>query len=167
MSAGPQDLGVIDEIDVVAIGEPGHRTFRLLLERGQATASLWIEKEQLEQLAAIIEQQISRTSPARPLVTQPTLTLAARFPATPTIDFKVGRMAVGFDADAKRFVLTAQPVDQSDDIELTCVTTQPQAEALSIKILAIAAAGRPRCPLCGAPIEGQHVCPVSNGHVHV
>jgi hypothetical protein len=30
----------------------------------------------------------------------------------------------------------------------------------------VVAAGRPRCPLCGAPIEGKHVCPASNGHVH-
>ena len=191
MSSGQHDLGEIDEIDVEAIGEPGHRTFRLLLQSEATTAALWMEKEQLEQLAVVIEQQIARISPARPLATQPTLTLAARFPLNPNLDFKVGRMAVGFDADARRFVLTAQPLEESPNpggsggsspltppggsggsgpltpIELTCVVNQAQAEAISTKITTVAAAGRPRCPLCGAPMEGQHVCPISNGHVHV
>lgn len=165
MSASQHDLGELDEIDVEAIGEPGHRTFRLLLEQGATTASLWMEKEQLEQLAVVIEQQLAQVNPTRPLGSQPTLTLAARFPALPTIDFKVGRLAVGFDPDTRRFVLSAHPIGGSDE-EVSCVATQAQAEALSSKIVTVAAAGRPRCPLCGAPIEGKHVCPVSNGHVH-
>jgi hypothetical protein len=37
--------------------------------------------------------------------------------------------------------------------------------ALSARIMEVVAAGRPLCPLCGAPIEGTHVCPASNGHV--
>lgn len=161
-----RDLGDLDEIDVEAIGEPGHRTFRLLLESGATTASLWVEKEQLEQLALIVSQQVARFSDEPPPRRPDSATLAARFPQQPTVDFKVGRIALGFDPEGQRFVFTAHPLRPAGQLGVSCVTSQAQAEALSAKILTIAAAGRPRCPLCGEPIEGKHVCPISNGHVH-
>jgi hypothetical protein len=31
----------------------------------------------------------------------------------------------------------------------------------------VTASGRPRCPLCGSPLDGSlHFCPGSNGHSH-
>lgn len=164
MAGSERDWGPVDEIDVEAIGEPGHRTFRLLLAARTDTASLWMEKEQLEALALIIEQQVARSGrPSRGET--PLLTLAGRFPSGPTLDFKVGRMAVAFEAERGQFVFTAHPIDGEDAAPLAWAATEPQVQALSAKISAVAAAGRPRCPLCGAPIEGKHVCPVSNGHV--
>ena len=40
------------------------------------------------------------------------------------------------------------------------------ARALVTQITEIVSAGRPRCPLCGQPLEGDgaHFCPSSNGH---
>ncbi len=168
MSANQHDLGEIDEIDVEAIGEPGHRTFRLLIERGPTTVSLWMEKEQLQQLAAVVIQNVASVHAATPTPEPPTLTLASRFASTPTIDLQVGRMTIGFDAEIGRFVLTASPREDPPDLLVSCVLALAQAEALGAKIATVTAAGRPRCPLCGAPIEmeGQHVCPASNGHVH-
>ncbi|MBI4213139.1 MAG: DUF3090 family protein [Chloroflexi bacterium] len=166
MEPGQTDLGEVDEIDVEAIGEPGHRTFRLLLASGPTTVCLWLEKEQLEQLAVIIEQQVARATRGLPTGGHPTLDFADRFPASPTMELKAGRMAVGFDEDARRFAFTAEPVTPAGG-SISFVVTQIQAEALSLKIAAVASAGRPRCPLCGAPIETgvRHVCPASNGHV--
>ena len=166
MSASDRDLGSVDDIDVEAIGEPGHRTFRLLLETGTITAALWIEKEQLEHLATIIEQQVARVNRDRPSGPHPSLTLATRFPSSPSIELKVGRLGVGFDIELRKFVLTADSIEP-DEPGLSCTATQLQAEALSTKIVSVAAAGRPRCPLCGAPMGANHVCPASNGHVHV
>ena len=164
MAETPHDLGEVHEVDVQAIGEPGHRTFRLLVQGGITTASLWIEKEQLEQLALIVDQQLARSSHTRPIARQPNLTFAERFPAEPTLDFKVGRLALGFDPEKRRFLLTAEGVDEGAPI-VSFLLSQALAEALGSKIVAVAAAGRPRCPLCGAPIEGKHLCPLSNGHV--
>jgi len=161
-----RDFGDVDEIDVEAIGQPGQRTFRLLAERGAATASLWIEKEQLQALTLVLERQIARITRRRSSQDRAVLTLAARFPARATIDFKVGRLAVGFDEERRRFVFTAHDIEEpaAERPTFTCVANEQQVRALSVKILEIVAAGRPRCPLCGAPIEGKHVCPVSNGH---
>jgi hypothetical protein len=40
------------------------------------------------------------------------------------------------------------------------------ARALVAQITEVVSAGRPRCPLCGQPLEGdgEHFCPGSNGH---
>jgi uncharacterized repeat protein (TIGR03847 family) len=164
---GAADFGDVDEIDVETIGQPGQRTFRMLAERGDRSASIWLEKEQLQAVGLVIDQQLARSS--RSGSTERTLlTLAARFPSQPTIDFKVGQLAVGYDEQRHRFTFTAHDVERMDAAEphFNCRASEPQARALAIKITEIVAAGRPRCPLCGAPMDAKHVCPLSNGHVH-
>ena len=162
-----QDFGTVDEIDAEAIGEPGHRTFRIVAERGPATAVLWVEKEQLQALGLIMEQQLARLTRRRQTEARPILSLASRFSGTPTIDFKAGRMALGYDEPRKLFTLTAHDVEDpaEDAPAFTCSASPPQIDALAAKIADVVAAGRPRCPLCGAPMEGTHVCPLANGHV--
>jgi uncharacterized repeat protein (TIGR03847 family) len=160
-----RDFGDVDEIDVEAIGEPGHRTFRLLAEREGATASIWVEKEQLQALAMVIEQQVAQMGASGPGGSPPLLTLAARFPSRATIDFKVGRMAVGFDDQQRKFVITAHAEEDAGEVAFTLSATRDQIRGLTEKIVQVVAAGRPRCPLCGAPIEGKHICPALNGHV--
>ena len=54
-----------------AVGEPGSRTFRILVESGSSSAVIWIEKEQLFQLALAIQQLLvaateEPSSPSRP-----------------------------------------------------------------------------------------------------
>src|SRR4051794_21907905 len=161
------DMGDVDEIDVESIGEPGQRTFRLLAERGAETASLWLEKEQLQALGLVIDQHIARLTRAGAPRESTLLTLAPRFPTRATIDFKVGRMGLGYDTERRKFVFTAYDIEDPDQEtpRLSCAAGAAQVAALSIKILEVVAAGRPRCPLCGAPMEGTHVCPAANGHV--
>jgi uncharacterized repeat protein (TIGR03847 family) len=161
-----EDLGEMDEIDAESIGPPGQRTFRVLLERGGTTVSLWLEKEQLQALGLVIEQHVARLPGERR--EGAILTLAARFPSQPTIDFKVGRMAVGFEERERKFVLTANnaAAEGEADRSIACSAPASQLVTLATKIAEIVAGGRPRCPLCGAPIEGTHVCPLSNGRVH-
>jgi uncharacterized repeat protein (TIGR03847 family) len=165
-SPGRNDFGDLDEIDVEAIGEPGHRTFRILAEQRGQTASLWVEKEQLQALALLLEQQIVRSQRGRASGERALLTLAARFPPQASVDFKVGRLAVGYDETARRFVFTAHAIEdpESQIPQFTGAAAPSQVRALTAKIAEVVAAGRPRCPLCGAPIEGKHVCPASNGH---
>ncbi len=161
------DMGDVDEIDVEAIGQPGQRTFRILAERGAETAALWVEKEQLQALGLIIDQHIARLSRGGAPRETPLLTLAARFPSPATIDFKVGRMALGYDTERRKFVFSAYDIEdpEQETPRFSCAAAGSQAAALSIKIMEVVAAGRPRCPLCGAPIDGKHVCPGANGHV--
>ncbi len=161
------DLGNVDEIDAESIGEPGHRTFRLLAEHGPVTASLWLEKEQLQALGLIIDQHVARLTRGGAPPESAILTLSGRFPPSATVDFKVGRMALGYDTERRKFVFTAYDIEDPDETSprFSCAAGQPQVAALSLKIMEVVAAGRPRCPLCGAPMEDKHVCPASNGHV--
>ena len=165
---GRNDFGLVDEIDAEAIGEPGKRTFRLVAERGENTASLWIEKEQLQVVGQLLEQHLARLAGRSGSDTQTLLTLAARFPARATVDFRIGRLAVGLDEVRGHFQLSAHAIEDPDgDVPgFSCIATPPQMRALVAKIADVVVAGRPRCPLCGAPMEGTHVCPKANGHVH-
>ena len=164
---GHAEFGMVDEIDVETFGEPGQRTFRLIVEKGPRTASIWLEKEQLQALGLVIEEQLEHSRGATRLE-EAILTLAARFPSTATVDFKVGRLAVGFDEQQAAFVITAHDVEHPDaeEPDFTCRANAHQSRAVATKIAQIVAAGRPRCPLCGAPMDGDHVCPASNGRVH-
>jgi len=164
---GATNFGDVDEIDAESIGQPGQRTFRLLAERGTETASIWLEKEQLQAVGLVIEQQLTRGGEGGG-TERTLLTLAARFPSHPTVDLKVGRLAVGYDEQRHRFTFSAHNIEEPDAAEahFNCRVSEPQARSLSMKITEIVAAGRPRCPLCGAPMDTKHVCPLANGHVH-
>ena len=162
-----------------AIGEPGHRTFRLMVESqdGRA-AALWVEKEQLQALGLAVEQLLAeqqgkfggRTLRQPPLDT---------FPPNPTVDFRVGRLALGQDESeletGPRYVLLVYDLEGSgsDEEETTqpatfaCRATRDQLRALSRNIAEVVAAGRARCPLCGEPMDPKqksHGCVRANGY---
>lgn len=150
-----------------AIGEPGQRTFRLLLENDEAAACLWLEKEQLQFLALAIEQLLA-SLPERPGGEEPP-PLVRPFPSDPSIEFKIGRLGLGYDEERDSYVLVAHDLDDDPDgpATLSCRTTRVQLRKLSRAIVDVVSRGRPRCPLCGEPaVPAPHRCIRANGHVH-
>jgi uncharacterized repeat protein (TIGR03847 family) len=148
---------------------PGSRRFRLLLEGESRTGCLWLEKEQLQALGLAIEQLLAplatiwTSSPPEPAEAA----VATDFPEKPSVEFQVGRLALGFDEEHQQFLLLVHDTEanQEGPATLALRATRGQLRALSQSIATLVAAGRPRCPLCGQPIEGeQHVCAGSNGH---
>lgn len=172
-------FGPATRLQAQALGQPGHRTFRLIVESDDGrTAALWVEKEQLQALGLAIEQLLAefqgRLSPKQPR--QPPV---ETFPANPTVDFKVGRLALGQDESelesGPRYVLLVYDVDGSGSEEeepaqpatFACRATREQLRALSRNIAEVVAAGRPRCPLCGEPMDSAdkpHGCVRANGY---
>lgn len=153
-----------------AVGEPGNRRFRLLIEDGHRSACLWLEKEQLQALGLAIDQQFNPLSvlwrrdaagvgsPAKP-------EKPAEFPEQPEIEFQIGSLALASDEAASEFGLIVHDAeaDQEGPATLVCRASRQQMRALSREIAALVNAGRPRCPLCGKPIEGdRHPCPNAN-----
>ncbi len=141
-------------------------------------AALWVEKEQLQALGLAVEQVLAdfQGNPAARAVTQPP---AETFPPNPTIDFKVGRLALGQDESeletGPRYVLLVYDLEGivSEEDEPTqpatfaCRATRDQLRALSKNIAEVVAAGRPRCPLCGEPMDPgrtSHGCVRANGY---
>src|SRR5262249_29879297 len=93
----------------------------------------------------------------------------ASFPDDPTIEFKVGRMALGYAAQEDRLVLVAHDVEAGEDESiqptLSCRFTREQARSLSESCAEAVAGGRPICQLCHRPIDPEgHMCPRANGH---
>lgn len=165
------DLGAVSLLAADATGEPGQRRFRLLaLSADGSSAVLWLEKDELQALAAAIEQLLLQVAPdprleaLRPAPhAGPT---AAEFPAQPTVEIVVQRMALGCDEARRAFFLLAH--DSESDPEgaptVAMTVTEPQLRQLRLQAVAVCAAGRPRCWLCGEVLAERHVCVRANGH---
>ena len=73
------------------------------------------------------------------------------------------------DAPTNSFYLMAyegeDPESGEEEMSVSFWITTDQANAVAEEALRICTAGRPRCFLCGLPINPEgHVCPRSNGH---
>ncbi len=167
-------LGALSSIYAETFGEPGRRTFRLVLKAGAANISVWLEKEQLFQLGASlqeavrrlsIEQQGGHSSPAGPEWSGEELSL----------EFKARQMLLKYETSGNAFYLEAHEGDgeaseqdseqDRDEASVSCGLSVSQSAQLAEEAIKICAAGRPPCFLCGLPIDPEgHVCPRANGH---
>ena len=163
------DLGPVQRMDAYSLGSPGRRTFRLTVGNRQRLVWLWLEREELQVLGMTVEQLLGRwpLDPALAGTVQPAKNATAQVDPSerPTLEFKVGRLAMGYEEHNDLYLLLAHDVDA--DLEgpptLRCEVSRRQLEKLSRQITAICAAGRPRCPLCGTPVDrGKHPCPRLN-----
>jgi uncharacterized repeat protein (TIGR03847 family) len=152
-----------------------------MVESGDGrAAALWVEKEQLQALGLAVEQLLAEFQ-GKLTGHPPRQPPAETFPPNPTVDFKVGRLALGQDESeletGPRYVLLVYDLEGSASEEeesssqqpakFVCRATRDQLRALSRNIAEVVAAGRPRCPLCGEPMDPQqksHGCVRANGH---
>ena len=165
---GPElDLGLCTSIHAESIGQPGQRFFRLHAEAERGSAMLWLEKEELFDLAMAIKRLVDK-EPSEP---------AGRAYVAPghrVVDheLKVSSLAIGFDDEARDYVLlvtsSEEQAQASTSNELALRIDREQLDQLADEAFLVCASGRPRCPLCGAPVneDEAHVCPRSNGHRH-
>ena len=178
MSEARFEFSAIDAIDAESIGEPGKRTFRVRILRGDESASLWMEKHRIAALGEAIPRLIEQLDAPdqHPDVNAGPI---GYFPDEPTVEFKVGRLALGYAAQEDRLVLIAHDLaaemgeeedddDDEDDSDLpafSCRFTREQARALSNSCADAVAGGRPDCMLCHRPIDPEgHMCPRANGY---
>ena len=164
------DFDLLRRLQPDAVGSPGRRRFRLVAENDRDTAFLWLEKEQLQALGLAVDQLLT---PEKPLWTRnEPVTLereSTSYSGRASVEIQVGRLGLGYDESAKLFILIAHDVesDSEDQPTFRCMVSRGQLSRLSESISALSASGRPRCPLCGSPIDSEpHFCPGSNGHSH-
>lgn len=163
------DFEYVNELDSEAIGEPGNRVFRVRARAEKMTASLWLEKQQLQALSLAIRQvleQAQHTAVPGPDI-DPAIPMED-FPLTPSVDFRVGRLALGWDDSKQKVVLQAYPLGDNDEeaAGFSCLTSAERALAFCDLADATVAGGRPLCSLCREPMGpgGAHNCVRSNGH---
>jgi uncharacterized repeat protein (TIGR03847 family) len=163
------DFGRVDLLESEAIGEPGERHFRLRVRSGAEAASLWLEKEQLAALTLAIRQLLEQTEGASTEETAARSPSGA-FPDPPQVDFKLGRLGIGYDEDARMVTIFAYDTEQADDEDaaptFSCQVSRGQCRHFADEAEEVISAGRPVCVLCGGPVEqdGSHKCLRRNGH---
>ncbi|MCZ6788493.1 MAG: DUF3090 family protein [Chloroflexi bacterium] len=156
-----------------AIGQPGERRFRLLVEAVDGrTAVLWLEKEQLLNLAVTLKRLMAvEEGAAEELGTETSGMATMPEPTAPDFDFQIGRMGVQYNDQQGEVVITAYSVESPEDSDLpdlSLLTDRAMANTFANDAIKLCAAGRPLCPLCGAPMgPEQHICPMHNGHGHL
>ena len=163
------DFGRAELLEPEAIGEPGQRTFRLRVLSGAEAASLWLEKEQLVALTLAIRQLLEQTAEGESPESEPS-PARETFPAQPQVDFKIGRLGIGYDEGRHIVVIFAYEQEEAEEGEdapptFACQITRGQCEAFTDQAEEVITAGRPVCILCGEAIEKEgHNCVRRNGH---
>ena len=164
-SSAKYRFGELSRIVAEAFGEPGKRTFRLLLESGAASASLWLEKQQLYQLASYTKEIVTNLEESKSREGQPPEPQWSQ--GITNLEVRVGKLALGHDSSSNCFLVLAHDLEEPDEDTATVSfwLTLEQGQELAEEALKICAAGRPECPLCSQPVDPEgHMCPRSNGH---
>jgi uncharacterized repeat protein (TIGR03847 family) len=151
----------VSNLSCESIGEPGRRTFRIIGSGEDGSAVVWVEKEQLLQLALAIQQYLSNlphiqgeehSQEKAPNTTNPV-----------HLEFKSERIAIGHLDNSDQIAIDFHEVQ---DVPRLRFSINPELLNMFAKeAIGVCAAGRPICQLCGEPIDiAGHVCPRSNGH---
>ena len=160
-------FGSPSRIRAEALGEPGKRTFRLILESGAASAFLWLEKEQLYQLAIYIQGITASLSDEDKQETG-SAPEGQWDGGITNVEFKVGKLALGHDGASKCYLFLVHDLEEDQEQSTATLSfwlTLGEGEELAQEALKVCAAGRPRCFLCSQPINPEgHMCPRANGH---
>jgi uncharacterized repeat protein (TIGR03847 family) len=149
------------------VGEPGARAFYLQARKGEALVSVGLEKiqgaalaERLDDLLNAVEAPEGATPAEEPALEQPVVEV-----------FRVGAMALAWDAGNESIVIEAQtPTEDGDYVELPDDADDgpdllrvridvADARRFVARAEALLAGGRPPCPFCGQPLEPTgHFC---------
>lgn len=149
-----------------AIGNPGERRFRLLAIIDRETWVVWMEKEDLRRLGQALEQVLANLPDVDPGGASPSVGIEDFNIVTPR-QMRAGRMELGYDEKSNRLILVAHDFEATGTSDSAFVCRLPPAVArdLAGEAATVVAAGRPRCPLCGMPVDADgHTCPKQNGH---
>ncbi len=149
-----------------ALGEPGRRRFRIVVVVEGMTWMLWMEKQQVQALGLAMEQ-ILEFMPLRNALPDWVLQ-ETDYDEDTDLQFRVGRIEMGFDAGDSQVVIAAHDIAQDDmdaDPDLRFRMSLQMARAFSEEASELMTKGRPLCPMCGLPKEEDHVCPEQNGHL--
>jgi hypothetical protein len=152
------EFNALWRLEPEALGVPGKRAFRLVGENDAARAILWAEKQHLQGLAMAAQQMLGATDG----MGEDAAEIGRGTPAAmrTTLIMRVDRFELGVDPATGGYVLLAHDMEAPDAAPHTfaCRPSRRQLETLATSIETLAAAGRPRCPVCGEPLEAgvQH-----------
>lgn len=165
-----------DRVVVGTIGEPGSRTFYLQARTGARVLSVMLEKQQSAALAEkiddILDQLMAVEGNPFSVPSSTPLELVDNDPLDQPVgeQFRAGVLSLGWDPRTAQVVVEAFPYVEGDEDEIEADPPEPEemllvrvpvgaARAFAERTREVVGAGRPLCPLCGAPMDpGGHVC---------
>jgi uncharacterized repeat protein (TIGR03847 family) len=163
------ELDPVDRITAGAIGEPGQRVFYIQGRQDARVVTVLVEKEQVELLSASLIEVLARSGKETgegPGEEEMDL----EEPVVP--EWRAGRLSIGYEQErdlilleVEEFVPEEEEGERAEAGKIRFWATREQALALARHGAAVCAAGRPRCEICGNPMDPEgHVCPALNGH---
>lgn len=167
------DIDPCEHITADAIGMPGKRVFYLQAWQGARTATILIEKIQLQSLAVGIEQFLGQIASQHPELPEASGDYnEAYMRISPPVDplFRAGEMGLGYDYERDLMLIIAREIlmdgEQPEDASVVRIwCNRSQARALARWGMEVVNRGRPICTQCGQPMEPEgHFCPKKNGH---
>jgi uncharacterized repeat protein (TIGR03847 family) len=153
--------------------------FFLQGRQSERLVTILVEKQQVELLSASLVEILARSG--RETGQGPSdEEMELEEPVVP--EWRAGRLSVGYDEDRDLVLLECEEIELAEGEEeeeepvpelpagdepgrVRFWATREQALALARHGATVAAAGRPRCELCGNPMDPEgHICPALNGH---
>lgn len=165
------ELNPVQRITVDAIGAPGKRVFYIQGSTFSETATVIVEKFQVQSLSVGIEQFLGEIAEKFPeLPDAPADFDETEMLIQPPVDplFRVADIGLGYNAEDDLVVLVIQELlpegstEEGGVVRLWC--SRAQLRAMGHWGMEVAARGRPICPQCGQPEEAEgHFCVKKNG----
>jgi uncharacterized repeat protein (TIGR03847 family) len=174
------ELDPVDRLTAGAVGDPGERVFYLQGRQSDTLVTITVEKQQVELLSASLVEILARAGKETGQG-PPEEEMDLEEPLLP--EWRAGRLSIGYDEDRDLVLLECEeyvpsPAGEEEEGEepeppppgdepgrVRFWASREQALALARHGAAVAAAGRPRCELCGNPMDPEgHICPALNGH---
>ena len=158
------------------VGQPGERTFYVQVSAQGRTASVALEKVQVavlaERLTELLEEAARRGGEVPP---GPGSSDSDPLEAPVEEEFRVGTMAIAWDAESDQVLVELQEAGDADVEPLSDAEEGPdvlrvrlapeQARGFVERATRVVAAGRATCPLCEAPLDPEgHLCPRLDGY---
>jgi uncharacterized repeat protein (TIGR03847 family) len=167
------ELPEVDWATVGTVGEPGQRTFYLQARQGDQLITLKLEKQQVAALAQFLGEILSDLPDAGD---EPVTDVDLAEPVL--AEWAIGSLQLAYDNTIDRIVILAEEIgeegDEDDEGEVGADPergagrlglTRSQAAQLVKRGWDLVHGGRPRCTLCGHPMDPEgHSCPRTNGH---
>lgn len=155
------ELDDLDRFTAGTVGPRGQRVFYIQAVDGAEVVSLRLEKQQVlglaDYLATILDDL---PQPSEPAIVDTDL-------VEPVIaEWVVGNIGVAYAESDDRVVLWADELldgeddEENDDLDIDQGTarfriSRPLVAAFIVQARELAAAGRPPCPYCGRPLDGD------------
>ena len=160
MNNAEYDFGQVSKLSAQSIGEPGQRTFHIIVESNNASSAIiWLEKEQLFNMAVALKRTVatveveSISNKLKHYEDQP----LSNIPPNLHVEFKVSDLEVGYEEESDLYFISFYDVNELDldTPKVSFYTNESVIDKLAEDSFTICARGRPLCPLCLIPTQNS------------